>query len=148
YVGGDFTHAGGIAGANRIAVWDTATSKWSALGAGVANGAVNTIAVYGGKVYVGGSFNAGGPGGATVAKSFAFWDGSTWGSFGTYFNGPVWALTVSGTNLIVAGAFSDFPTVTFGDNIVAYDLVGGGWAGMNAIDGTLGTVFALAPDGA
>ncbi|OAN47350.1 hypothetical protein A6A03_01005 [Chloroflexus islandicus] len=65
-MGGWFTDAGGIAEADRVAVWDPATQRWGALGSnGSGNGAldstVSALAVLpDGNLYVGGSFiNAG-----------------------------------------------------------------------------------------
>jgi hypothetical protein len=42
-VGGNFTSAGGVAGTGRIAVWNSSTSAWSALGGGT-NDSVRSIA--------------------------------------------------------------------------------------------------------
>src|SRR5207253_273940 len=62
YVGGEFTDAGGIADADRIATWNG--SAWSAVGSAtsqISNGRVSDIAVAGGRVFAGGTFhNAGG----------------------------------------------------------------------------------------
>jgi hypothetical protein len=61
-VGGEFTDAGGVANADRIAKWNG--SSWSAVSSApsqISNGGVFAIAVSGGKVYAGGTFtNAGG----------------------------------------------------------------------------------------
>ena len=62
YVGGEFTDAGGIPDADRIATWNG--SSWSAVSSStsqISNGRVSAIAVSAGKVYAGGTFqNAGG----------------------------------------------------------------------------------------
>lgn len=53
-VGGRFSEAGTIRGANNLARWDGA--HWSILGIGV-NGPVRSLQTVGGEVYAGGSFN-------------------------------------------------------------------------------------------
>ena len=58
YVGGEFTDAGGIPDADRIATWNG--SSWSAVSSStsqIANGRVSAIAVSAGKVYAGGTFH-------------------------------------------------------------------------------------------
>ena len=80
YVGGEFTDAGGIPNADRIATWNG--SSWSAVSSStsqISNGRVSDIAVYGGKVYAGGTFkNAGGN---ANADFLAVWDGTSWAPF-------------------------------------------------------------------
>src|SRR5687767_11690454 len=80
YVGGEFTDAGGIPEADRIATWNG--SSWSAVSSStsqIGNGRVSDIAVSGGKVYAGGSFqNAGGN---VDADFLAVWDGVSWEPF-------------------------------------------------------------------
>ena len=56
--GGGFTVAGGPGGgvaANRIALWNTATSTWSPIGSGL-DGSVNAVAVFHGEPIAGGNF--------------------------------------------------------------------------------------------
>ena len=80
YVGGEFTDAGGIPDADRIATWNG--SNWNAVSSStsqISNGRVSAIAVSGGKVYAGGSFtNAGGD---ANADFLAVWDGTSWEPF-------------------------------------------------------------------
>ena len=85
-VGGNFSGAGGTAGSfglggnttgkGRIACWDG--SNWISLGGGITSpisAAVNSIAVRGGDVFIGGSFtNVGG----VAATNLARWDGTNW----------------------------------------------------------------------
>ncbi len=146
YVGGQFTNAGGIAAADRVAVWNG--SAWAAVGAGLTNGSVNAIAVDGTKVYVGGAFvNAGGD---ANADNLAVWDGTGWHAVGaTSIIGPVWALTIVGGQLIVGGGFRDVNGIAAADGVAAFGLSGGGWSAIADANGDItGTVFALAPDGA
>ena len=72
YVGGEFTDAGGVANADRIAKWNG--SSWSALSP-ISNGRVFAIAVSGGKVYAGGNFTTAGN---EDANNLAVWDGGSW----------------------------------------------------------------------
>ena len=56
-MGGEFTDAGGVPAADRIAKWNG--SSWSAVssaGSQISNGRVSAIAVHDGKVYAGGNF--------------------------------------------------------------------------------------------
>src|SRR3954454_4145730 len=82
YVGGEFTDAGGLPDADRIAVWNG--SSWSAVSSSasqISNGRVSAIAVSAGKVYAGGNFqNAGG---RANADNLAVWDGTSWEPFCT-----------------------------------------------------------------
>jgi hypothetical protein len=50
YVGGAFTGAGSVTGADHIATWDG--TKWGAVGAPPVNGDVDAIAVSGGRIFV------------------------------------------------------------------------------------------------
>jgi trimeric autotransporter adhesin len=83
YAGGWFTEAGGVR-ANLVARWDG--KKWNSLGEGDENGvdvrlltAIETLAVGGDEVYVGGQFtNAG----SIRASRIARWDGSRWYALG------------------------------------------------------------------
>ena len=80
YVGGEFTDAGGVANADRIAKWNG--SSWSAVSSAtsqISNGRVAAIAVSAGKIYAGGNFqNAGGN---AAADNLADWDGAIWQPF-------------------------------------------------------------------
>lgn len=106
YVGGYFTHAGGVAAAN-IAKWNG--TAWSALGAGV-DGRVDAIAFdAAGNVYVGGAFdNAGGAAAHYVAK----WNGTSWSALGSGATrsggwGAVYALACGSSGVLYAGGRFD-----------------------------------------
>lgn len=124
-IAGNFTNVAGIADADYIAEWDG--SSWNAItsGADVLNGLVSAIAVdnrdY---IYVLGEFtNAGG---VANADGFAYWDGSSWNTYGT----PSQVLAPSVTNKIIVdvaynvyigGNFTNFGgTATF-DYLVKWD---------------------------
>jgi hypothetical protein len=112
YVGGQFRSAGGVS-ANHVARWNG--QDWSALGGGPANGVqgsgVYALAVWRGQVFVGGIFtNAGG----LAVNGLARWDGTNWSALGSGLSLPqltgararVFALSVSGDELFVGGAFT------------------------------------------
>jgi hypothetical protein len=126
YVGGQFTDAGGIANADRIAKWDG--SSWSAVSSSteqIGNGEVFAIAVAGGKVYAGGVFTNAGTSGA---DNLAVWDGTSWEPFcvesGTTI-GNVRALQVVGPTLYVGGDFQDGAGILAADYLLACDLATG-----------------------
>jgi len=116
YVGGTFTHAGGIP-ANSIAKWDPTTSTWDSLGSGLKYGASlgECDALYldgNGRLYVGGSFTTAG---GLSANSIAVWDitTSTWSNpFGVgiqsgSFPGTVYSLDMDESGVLyVGGAFN------------------------------------------
>jgi hypothetical protein len=128
YVGGAFTNAGGNVNADRIAKWNG--SSWSAVssaGSQITNGAVFALAVAGGKVYAGGTFqNAGGN---TNADYLAVWDGVSWAPFcnptvgmGPAFDGNVVALQVIGSTLYAGGSFQNGAGLASADYLLACSL--------------------------
>ena len=140
YVGGTFTratNAGPVAvAAGWVAKWNG--SIWSSLGAGI-EGAVRTMTVVGGDLYIGGSFTV--PGGS-VASRVAKWNGSTWSALGSGMDNDVLALAASGTNLFVGGNF------TMAGGTTAYHLSawnGSGWATL--AEGFDAQIYALAMSG-
>jgi hypothetical protein len=151
YVGGDFTDAGGIPNADRIATWNG--SNWNAVGSAasqISNGSVSDIAVSGGKVYAGGTFqNAGGD---TNADYLAVWDGTSWEPFcdatGPAFDGTVHSLQIVDGTLYVGGSFQNGAGIASADYRLACDLATGA-SSSTVIDPAhpfAGTVYALAAD--
>jgi len=128
YVGGEFTDAGGIANADRIATWNG--SNWNALSSStsqISNGRVSAIAVAGGKVYAGGTFtNAGGE---PDADNLAVWDGTSWEPFcttpGNTIGGNVKALQVIGGTLYAGGEFQNGAGLATADYLLACELASG-----------------------
>jgi hypothetical protein len=128
YVGGTFTDAGGVANADRIAIWNG--SSWNAVSSSssqISDGGVSAIAVSGGKVYAGGNFqNAGGK---ANADFLAVWDGTEWQPFctapGPAFNGNVTSLQIIGQTLYVGGEFHDGAGIGSADSLLACPLDGG-----------------------
>ena len=124
YVGGNFNNVnnGGasLTAADKIAKWDALTGNWSALGSnGAGNGSLNayvdTLAVSGTDLYVGGSFTDVNNGGTSLAAAdyIAKWDGVNWSALGSNgagggsLNSSPYVITVSGANAYVGGAFTD-----------------------------------------
>ncbi len=114
-VGGEFTVAG-AALASRIAAWDG--SAWQSLGTGISGSVgigsnvvrVNALTTYDGLLIAAGSFTTAG---GVAASAIAAWDGVSWQPLGSGVSTPgpgavysVSALTVSGNDLIVGGAFT------------------------------------------
>jgi hypothetical protein len=128
YVGGEFTDAGGVANADRIATWNG--SSWSAVSSSasqISNGRVSAIAVSAGKVYAGGTFqNAGGD---ANADFLAVWDGASWEPFcdatGPAFGANVTSLQIVGQTLYVGGTFQDGAGIASADYLLACGLATG-----------------------
>ncbi|MBI5216761.1 MAG: T9SS type A sorting domain-containing protein [Ignavibacteriae bacterium] len=81
YVGGTFTIAGGLP-ANHIARYNIVTNVWDTLGSGMnqaPSGGINTMAIVGENIFVGGLFDSAGH---QPAKNVAVWNGSTWSQVG------------------------------------------------------------------
>lgn len=78
YVGGSFTHAGGVAAAS-IARWSG--GMFTPLGSGVAGGmAVNSLDAAGGLIYAAGNYTSIG---GISANRIAVWNGAAWSRLGT-----------------------------------------------------------------
>jgi hypothetical protein len=75
---------------------------WSSLGDGL-DGAVRSIATYGGQLAAGGVFhNAGGEPAGRIAR----WDGNGWSTFGTGMDDTVSSLALFQGQLIAGGLFT------------------------------------------
>ncbi|MCH8477132.1 MAG: hypothetical protein LAT56_04215 [Wenzhouxiangella sp.] len=144
YVGGQFTQVNCLTtwpcngtAAIRIAHWNG--MAWSALGSGGGNGvtsSVNTLAVPGSDLYVGGWFTQANLGAAITTNHIARWNGSTWSAVGSGGGNGVGggtfqfvnALTASGSDLYVGGSFTQ---ANIGNAITANRIVrwsGGAWS--------------------
>ncbi|WP_010182200.1 PQQ-dependent sugar dehydrogenase [Aquimarina agarilytica] len=102
YVGGNFDVAGGVS-ANRIAVWNDTTKKWSNLGTGT-SGFVEAIEVTTTDVFAGGNFAI--AGGQTVNR-LTRWNkaNNTWNALDSGVDNLVKSLKYDGSDLYVGGAF-------------------------------------------
>jgi hypothetical protein len=149
YVGGEFTDAGGNPAADRIATWNG--SSWGAVGTSasqISNGRVSDIAVSGGQVYAGGSFQD--AGGDTSADFLAVWNGTSWGSFcapagSMFLPGNVTSLEIIGPTLYVGGLFQNWAGNASADYLFACNLATG--VSSPVANPFPGSVYALMADG-
>jgi hypothetical protein len=130
------------------------SAAWSALGNGM-NGIVNTLAVSGSDVYVGGLFtqicgNAACNSGNSTANHVAKWNGSAWSALGNGVDGNVDALAVSGSDVYVGGNFTQIcgnaacnSGNTTANRVAKWN--GSAWSTLGS--GVNGTVDALAVSG-
>ena len=129
YVGGSFTTAGGSS-ANRIAVWDTTTSTWSALGTGLSDTSWG-LGISGNNIYVVGNFTIAG---GSAINRVAVWNTltSTWSGLGTPTNGISNRVrtiaVVSATEIYVAGDFTTTSSGTSVNRIAKWD--GSTWSAL------------------
>jgi len=125
YVGGDFNKVNNATGCNNIAAWNTLSSTWSTMGAGMTwPGSGNTatdntfgdqanvyaLTMYGSNVIAGGDFmKAGTVGGANTSLFVAQWNGTAWSALSTTCGGAtesdVFCLTTSNGMLYAGGQF-------------------------------------------
>lgn len=153
YVGGNFTAAGGVVGADRIASWNgTSWHAVSSPSSQIANGLVDAIAYdpTTQRVFAGGTFtNAGGN---ANADFLAVWNGTSWAPFcnsaGPPITATVNALQIVGRTLYVAGDFANGAEIPSADRIVACNLDSG--AASSTVDSEAhafqGTIYALTAD--
>jgi hypothetical protein len=156
YVGGGFGNAGGINEADSVAVWNSSSHAWGALGSngagnGALNGTVTSIAISGNNVYVAGYFTD--AAGIATADYLARWNGS-WAALGSNgagngaLNNPVLAVVVSGSVVYAGGQFTNAAGLATADYIARWN---SGWSALGsdgAGNGALGGwVHALALSG-
>jgi hypothetical protein len=148
YVGGSFSNVNNngtiLTAADHIAKWNG--TNWSALGSngagsGSINSTVQTVAVSGSNVYVGGNFTNVNNGGVVIPEAdyIAKWDGANWSALGSNgagngsINSTVYAIAVSGSNVYAGGAFTDVnnggTVLTAADRVAKWDgRIGRRWA--------------------
>jgi hypothetical protein len=151
FVAGTFTAAGNV-NANNVARFDTLTNTWSTLGNTGGNGvnsAVETMAVIGNDLYVGGNFSSANVGGTTVSTNSVAKVNLTTGVWsalggGTFF---VHSMAANGTDLYIGGGFTSANGGALAANfIVKYDTMSGVWStlGTGGGNGVNSSVFSLA----
>jgi hypothetical protein len=147
YAGGVFTNAGGNAGADFLAVWDTTslTPSWQSICSSSPNGGnVDALKIVGNTMYVGGSFGdwgAAGPGNPRdyliacdlttgVSSPMVVSDGDA--------TGAIKALAVDGNgDLYAGGNFGNWGGIATADYVVKYDLPSNAMSGTaSGIDST------------
>ena len=146
-VGGKFTKAGGVTGADRIASWNG--TAWSTVGppGSLIGGEVRALAVSGSRIFVGGTFNDAGT--VTAADKVAAWDGVSWSApcNGTPLVNNVNALRVVGNELFVGGEFLDGFGNPNADYLVSCNLTSGAVTVTTTTAPFPGPVNALTSDG-
>ncbi|TAK58275.1 MAG: T9SS type A sorting domain-containing protein [Bacteroidetes bacterium] len=143
YVGGNF-RVSGNSKIRYIAKWNG--SAWDSVGIGTpVNGAVNSLAVApNGDLYAGGNFSA--TGGNTSIQYLARWNGITWDSAGGVPNGTVRKIAFKGSDLYIAGDFSQISGNTIRGmakwNGTAWDTISSGLSGIDEFAFQGDTLFA------
>ncbi len=157
YVGGLFTttNFGGSGGtpevtANHIAKFDTTTGIWSALGDGL-NSSVNALAI-GSDLYVSGDFTLAGNVVANRLAKFnlseSTWSAASNGTGNGIAGGTVKALAVMGSDLYVAGDFTNVGDLT-ANRVARFNSTTGAWSPLgfgngNGVGKAGSIVYALA----
>ena len=152
YAGGSFSSAGGVSGTSRIAKWTpsggTSGGVWSALGSGVNNGSIYTIAIKSGNVYIGGSFTS--INGVTGINRIAKWtpSGNSWSVLGSGIDGIVYAIAIdSNNNVYAGGSFSNAGGISIGYGVAKWtpsDNTNGAWSALGS--SVNGIVWSLIVD--
>lgn len=109
YIGGNFSQAGSAA-AQNIAVWDEASSSWSALDVGLygcgqpdCTSEVRALLFHGDSLYAGGKFSSAGA--STSASNIARYSSGAWYPLGSGTDGSVHTLCSYGTKILAGGDF-------------------------------------------
>jgi hypothetical protein len=149
YIGGTFDKAGDVEAIN-VARWDG--RAWSALGSGITANldatAVNTLAISGTEVYVGGSFTYVGD---QSISNIARWDGSAWHPFGDESGirpiNPILTIAVAGHgiyagNTLAYGQQGNVAVLRWSQN--TWNLLGSPVA--NGVGGMLATIAISGTD--
>jgi len=106
YVGGDFTDAGGITGANYLARWNPITEQWESVITGI-NAIVFALTFdANGALYMGGYFTyLGGTNGNYIVKITNLSGTPVIGPLGTGLNGSCGAIAIAPNGEVYAGGF-------------------------------------------
>jgi hypothetical protein len=143
YAAGDFTSAGGVAGANYVAAWNG--SSWTIRGGSSAfTGDIYTLTERNGYLYAGGNFiNAGGE---ATADFVAFFDGYLWhglasaGALDGQVNSWVTGLAVDQNGLVyIGGGFTNVGGAG-GDHVAFWDPASESWnpiGGSGSVDNAI-----------
>ena len=159
YVGGDFSMLGnGTTSAKHIAKWNAATSTWSTLSCGVSDGVnnyVQTIAISGSDVYVGGGFTLLGDG-ITSAKYIAKWNSntSTWSTLPSGASNGLsdypYIIAINGSDVYIGGEFLFLGDgITSANHLAKWNSATSTWSTLTsgASNGVNDLVFAIAING-
>jgi hypothetical protein len=118
------TGGGDAITANRLARWNGST--WQPVGDnGVSEGSPSAMAVFGGELYVGGSFDFAASGSANqiAVSNIAKWDGANWAFVGDEelagTVGSIFSLVSTANHLYVGGGFNSIELVTGNQRLTA-----------------------------
>ncbi|TLY18813.1 MAG: LamG domain-containing protein, partial [Nitrospirae bacterium] len=143
YVGGSFTSVNGLATCTKLCRWDG--SAWSAVGTwstGLSPGDVRALAVYNGKLYVGGLFGT--AAGIANCLRLCRWDGSNWSEATGFAPGTsltaLYALAEYNGYLYAGGNWNKVGGVTLCKNICRWD--DSSWSGVGTT--LASTVYSFA----
>jgi hypothetical protein len=136
FIGGRFTQTSGGLTVNRITRYNTASGSYFTLGTGIDNNAVLSLIFFNNQLHVGGTFTS--IGGSTV-NNIARWTGSNWNAISTGTNGAVRSFSLSGTNLIVGGSFTNAGPISGVNGICSWNGTSFSALG-NGVSGGSGTV--------
>ena len=135
YIGGEFTHAGGVV-ANNIVRWDGV--NWFPLGAGT-NDEVISLASMGDMLYAVGVFDTAGD--STTVNHVAMWDGANWSPLGIGTDQPLSALCVFNGEIYVGGALTTAGGIP-ADHIAKWD--GSGWSAVGpGLNGHVSSIVVI-----
>ena len=130
YAAGRFTNAGGVAGADHVAVWNG--TSWARVGGASAfNSQVSGLAYSGGLLYAWGWFTDAGD---ATGDYIAAWNGSSWfglnsaGALDGAITGPLWSAQVlSDGRVYVGGQFSNAGPSGLCDGVCWWDPASESW---------------------
>jgi len=104
YVGGNFTDAGGITGADHLACWNPTAERWEVVVAGVAGDVFALTFDANGDLYIGGGFtDLGSAAGDYIVKITDLSGTPTVNALGTGTNGTVYDIAVAPNGDVYAG---------------------------------------------
>ena len=126
FIGGDFTHVGGVARRNlaHIRADGTLDPVWNPS----ASAAVHALAVLGSTVYVGGNFHGAGAINGSLARDFLAAVDATTGvatGWAPAANGPVAALAAAGSVVYAGGSFTTINVLDSRRHAAAFDAASG-----------------------
>lgn len=127
FIGGKFTVSGGISN-----IVQYSNGALSALAGGGVDGTVSSMLLYGGTLFVGGSFNSTEDGNTSLKNIASYNIGNNqWSALGGGVDGPVTSLGISNGHLAVVGNFTHTmisSSVALGaPGLASWDIAGGKW---------------------
>lgn len=140
YAGGNFSAAGGVVNAARVAVWSASDDTWRALGTGV-DSFVNALTVSDDTLFAGGSFTS--AGGVSLTSRIAGFEGAGggWRSLAGGLSSDVEALAATDDTVYAGGYFTLAGGLPNASRLAAWSRRDNAWRAVGA--GVNSYVFAL-----